>query len=180
MRKLTLDELKSRQEIRGGQPMPVALLLENIRSLHNVGAFFRTADGAGVERIFLGGITAAPPRKEIEKVALGAELAVPWERFPDVLEGAREIQRRGYRLIAVEQTESSRDLHEIALPFPCCLVFGAEVEGITDGLLALCESAVEIRMYGVKESLNVSVCAGAVLFEARRQFCLREGPPRRA
>ncbi len=169
-RPLTLAELKTRRERSGVQRMPVAILLENIRSIHNVGAFFRTADGAGLERVFLTGITAAPPRKEIHKVALGAEEATPWERLPDPAGAAREIRRRGYRLVAVEQTSRSRNLYETPLALPCCLVFGAEVEGVSPDLLALCEDAIEAPMRGAKESLNVSVCGGVVLYEVRRRY----------
>ena len=150
--------------------MPVAILLEKIRSIHNVGAFFRTADCAGVEKVFLCGWTAAPPRKEIAKVALGAEEVIPWQRIQDPVEAARAVKAEGYRLIAVEQTTSSENLYTAELPFPCCLVFGNEVEGVSDELLAECDAAVEVPTHGTKESLNASVCAGAVLFEARRQF----------
>ena len=170
MRSLTNEELKSLQQAKAKRRMPVAILLEKIRSIHNVGAFFRTADCAGVEKVFLCGWTAAPPRQEISKVALGAEEEVPWERIKDPVEAARKIKAEGYRLVAIEQTTKSRDLYRRRLPMPCCLVFGNEVTGISEELLAECDEAVEVPMHGSKESLNVSVCAGAVLFEVRRQY----------
>jgi len=150
--------------------MPVALLLEKIRSIHNVGAFFRTGDCAGIEKIFLCGWTAAPPRPEITKVALGAEEAIPWQRILNAVEAARTAKAEGYHLIAVEQTTESRDLFSVELPWPCCLVFGNEVDGVSRELLHECEASVELPTHGTKESLNVSVCAGAVLFEVRRKF----------
>ena len=170
MRKLILEELKERRDQKPSQRMPVALLLEKIRSIHNVGSFFRTADGAGVEKIYLTGYTAVPPRPEISKVALGAEEVVPWEQTIDAAEAARKIKQEGYTLVAVEHTDESRDLYDGPLPFPCCLVFGHEVEGVSDELIALCDTAIEVPMHGEKESLNVSVCAGVVLFEVRRMF----------
>ncbi len=170
MRKLNLDELKKRQESRARSPMPVALMLDRIRSIHNVGAFFRTGDGAGIEKIFITGWTAFPPRPEITKVALGAEEAVPWERYKDPVEAVQAAKEQGYQLIAVEQTDCSTDLFTTELPFPCCLVFGNEVDGVQDAIVEWCDLAVEVPMHGTKESLNVSVCAGAVLFEVRRQY----------
>ncbi len=178
MKKLSLDELKRRQAAREKKTMPVAILLEKIRSIHNVGAFFRTADGAGVEKLFLCGWTAAPPRDEITKVALGAEEAVPWEKIEDPVEAAKMIKQKGYKLIAVEQTNGCKDLYQYELPMPCCLVFGNEVDGISEELLAHCDGAVEVPMHGTKESLNVSVCAGAVLFEVRRKFDALRGDQR--
>jgi 23S rRNA (guanosine2251-2'-O)-methyltransferase len=170
MRKLTNAELKQRRARKGRRTMPVAILLEKIRSIHNVGAFFRTADCAGVEKVFLCGWTAAPPRKEIAKVALGAEEVTPWQRIQDPVEAARAVKAEGYRLIAIEQTTKSENLYTAELPFPCCLVFGNEVEGVSEELLAECDAAVEVPTHGTKESLNASVCAGAVLFEVRRKY----------
>lgn len=169
-RLLAPEELGVRQTARRSAPMPLVILLEDIRSLHNVGAFFRTADGAGVECLVLCGITPTPPRSEISKVALGAEENMPWRHHADSVVAAREWRERGYRIIAVEQTTRSRDLYEGPLAFPCVLVFGAEAEGLSPALLAECDESIEVPMFGAKESLNASVCAGAVLFEARRQW----------
>lgn len=170
LRKMTVEELKARQEAKAPPRMPVALMLESIRSLHNVGCFFRTGDGAGVEHIYLTGFTGTPPRNEIAKVALGAEGVIPWEYERDAVASARKAKSDGYTLVAVEQTVGSTSLYETELPFPCCLVFGHEVEGVTQALLDECDLAVEVPMHGAKESLNVSVCSGVVLFEVRRQF----------
>ncbi len=175
VRKLTLQELAALQAGKRGTPMPVLALLENIRSMYNVGSFFRTADGAGAAGLILAGITAHPPRKEISKVALGAEETVPWEHFKDPVEAARSVKSRGYRLVAVELTTGSRALYEAAIPFPSCFVFGHEVNGISEALLAECDEALAVPMRGTKESLNVATCAGVVLFEVRRQYDLRGG-----
>jgi tRNA G18 (ribose-2'-O)-methylase SpoU len=175
MRKLTLEELKKAQAAANRRTLPVTVLLENVRSLWNVGAFFRTADGVGIERILLTGFTAHPPRKEIAKVALGAEDVVPWEHFPDPLAAAREVKSRGIHLIAIEQVAGGEDLYNASVPFPCCLVFGHEVNGISDALLEVCDAAVDVPMHGTKESLNVAVCGGVVLFELRRRFDAQGG-----
>lgn len=169
-RKWTLDELDARRAGAPRQPLPVVVFLENVRSLHNVGSIFRTADGAGARKIVLAGGTGTPPRKEIAKVALGAEEAVPWEYYRDPLEAAHALRAGGYPLLAVEQTRGAGPLYEAALPFPCCLVFGHEVDGISEALLEQCDAAIEVPMFGAKHSLNVSVCAGVVLFEARRRY----------
>lgn len=177
LRKRSNDELKVLQANRPKRTMPALVLLENIRSMFNVGSFFRTVDGAGGAGIVLTGFTAHPPRKEIAKVALGAEDVVPWEHIRDPIEAARAVKARGYRLLAVEQTEGGENLYGVKIPFPCCLVFGHEVDGVSDALLAECDGAVEAPMHGTKESLNVAVCAGVVLFEVRRQFDLTEESP---
>lgn len=174
-RKRSPEELKSLQAKKKKVVMPVLVMLENVRSLFNVGSFFRTADGAGAEGMILTGYTAHPPRKEIAKVALGAEETVPWEHVRNPVEAARSVKARGYRLLAVEQTTADGDLYALKIPFPCCLVFGHEVDGVSDTLLAACDGAVEVPMHGTKESLNVAVCAGVVLFEVRRQFALQGG-----
>lgn len=169
-RKWTLDELEARRASAPRQPLPVVVFLENVRSLHNVGSIFRTADGAGARKIVLAGGTGTPPRKEIVKVALGAEEAVPWAYYRDPLEAARALRAEGYPLLAVEQTRDACPLHEAPMPFPCCFVFGHEVDGISEALLEQCDAALEVPMFGEKHSLNVSVCAGVVLFEARRRY----------
>ncbi len=180
LRKLTLQELAAIQAVNPRDPMPVLALLENIRSMFNVGSFFRTADGAGAQGLILAGFTAHPPRKEISKVALGAELAVPWEHFKVPVDAARAVKSRGYRLIAVELTTSSRSLYDAPIHFPACFVFGHEVNGISEALLAECDEAIAVPMRGTKESLNVATCAGVVLFEVRRQFDLGQGEPQKS
>ena len=135
--------------------LPVAILLDNVRSLYNVGAFFRTADAASVEKLYLCGITGRPPKRAITKTALGAEESVPWEHAwePAALLGG--IRDRGYEIAAVETTIHAVDLFDWKPRFPVCLVFGHEVEGIRPEISALCDTHVRIPMLGTKHSLKV-------------------------
>lgn len=150
---------------------PVTLMLHNIRSMWNVGSMFRTADGAGLERIVISGYTATPPRPQIEKTALGADATMPWVHRPDPVEALQEMKRNGIRVFGLEITEESRPYSGVgAGEFPACLLVGNEVEGIDDELLALCDDVLEIPQYGTKHSLNVSVAAGIALFELVRAF----------
>lgn len=150
----------------------IALLLPDIRSAHNVGSIFRTADAAGVSRIYLGGYTPAPvdrfgrAQKEIAKTALGAEVSVPWEYCPDALSLIDSL--RSERLIVgVEQDERAVDYRALSRERPLLFVFGSEVEGLSESLRDRCDVLAEIPQFGKKESLNVSVAAGIVLFSAR-------------
>ena len=161
---------QQQQQEHNNRSMPIAILLENIRSMHNVGAFFRTGDGAGIEKIFFTGYTATPPREEITKVALGAEEYIPWEQIADPLQAITTIREQGYRIVAVEQTDTSVDIGSLSYDQPICFVFGHETTGVSQEILAACDVAVEVPMFGKKESLNVSVCAGIVLFEARKKI----------
>lgn len=148
----------------------VAVVLPNIRSAHNVGSIFRTADGAGVSRMFLAGYTPRPvdrfgrADKTLSKTALGAQLSMPWEhhREPAVL--LRKLRTEGWHIVGVEQDARSRDYRTLKLKGKTAFVFGNEVRGLSPALRALCDELVEIQMYGKKESLNVSVAAGIVLF----------------
>lgn len=152
---------------------PVIALFENIRSLHNVGSFFRNADGAGIEKIYLTGYTGTPPRVQIEKVSLGAEKNIPWEHNSDAIAQIRNLKNSGWKIVGVELTPESKNIWEYDwTDEPTCLVFGNEVEGITPELLAECDEIIAIPMLGKKESLNVSVCCGIVFYEvARRKSC---------
>jgi 23S rRNA (guanosine2251-2'-O)-methyltransferase len=154
------------------RPLPVALLLDNIRSLYNVGAFFRTADGGGVERLYLTGITGRPPNKAISKTALGAEQAVTWEYECDPVPLAGRLRERGYEIAAVETSAHSVDLFDWVPVFPVCLLFGNEVEGIRPELLDLCDTYVRIPMLGGKHSLNVATAGGVVTYELLRKYRL--------
>lgn len=175
MRKLKLDELDriSVESFRESQKLSVTLVLDNIRSLHNVGSAFRTADAFRVEKIWLAGITGTPPHREIEKSALGATASVAWEyadRTSDVL---GELKREGYTIVAVEQTTRSTPLSDFepVKGQKYCLVFGHEVKGVSDEAIALADLALEIPQAGTKHSLNVSVCIGIVVWEFfRREF----------
>ena len=150
---------------------PVVLMLHNIRSMWNVGSMFRTADAAGIEKIILSGYTATPPRKEIDKTALGAQETVLWEYHADPLEALSAMKKSGLRIFALEITEGSRPYtaldHGV---FPLCLVVGNEVNGLENELLALCDEVLEIPQFGTKHSLNVAVAAGIALFEMVRVF----------
>lgn len=170
-RKLTGAEMKrlSAEELEASPKYPVYLMLHNIRSMWNVGSMFRTADAAGIERIILTGYTATPPRKEIDKTALGSQDVVKWEYFTDPLDAIDRLKAEGVRICGLEIAENSR-LYTATVKeeFPICLVVGNEVDGIDDEVLSCCDSVLEIPQYGVKHSLNVAVAAGVALFELVR------------
>lgn len=155
-----------------GKRFPIYILLENIRSLYNVGSIFRSADAACVQKIFLCGITGYPPRKEITKTALGAQDTVPWEHFPNASEVILKLQSEGITVLAVEQTDKKNNLWTRPLSFPVCFVFGYEVEGLAQETIDLCDDVVEIPMFGFKGSLNVAVACGIVIFDALRRCIL--------
>ncbi len=150
--------------------LPVTILLDNVRSLYNVGAFFRTADAAGVEKLYLCGITGRPPKRAITKTALGAEETVSWEHAWEPVPLAREIRSRGYELAAVETAVHAVDLFDWAPRFPVCAIFGHEVQGIRPELSALCDTHVRIPMLGAKHSLNVATAGGVVVYELLRKY----------
>ena len=143
---------------------PIYLIVENIRSMHNVGAFFRTADAFQIDKIFLCGYTAVPPRQEITKVALGAEETVVWEQRKDVGRLIRKLKSNGVQVVGLELTEGAADLQTFKPAFPVALIVGNEVEGIKPATLRLVDKIVKIPMRGSKESLNVSVAAGIALY----------------
>jgi tRNA G18 (ribose-2'-O)-methylase SpoU len=148
---------------------PVVLMLHNIRSMWNVGSMFRTADAAGIQKIILSGYTATPPRKEIDKTALGAQETVVWEYHADPLEALSEMKKAGIRIFGLEITEGSRPYTTLdSGAFPLCLVVGNEVDGLEPEVLALCDEVLEIPQFGTKHSLNVAVAAGIALFEMIR------------
>src|SRR5215831_575436 len=130
--------------------IPVTVVLDNVRSMYNVGAFFRTADAASVEKLCLCGITARPPKRGIAKTALGAEETVPWEHTADAPALVRGLRERGYEIAAIETSVHAVDLFDWQPRFPVCLVFGHEVEGIAEALAALCDTHVRIPMLGAK------------------------------
>ena len=142
----------------------VYVLLNNIRSLHNVGSIFRTADGAGVKKLFLCGQTGYPPREEISKTALGAEEVVPWEYHIDPIDCIKKLKNRGIQMVALEQTKKSIDYSKFKPKHPICLVLGHEIDGISEEILELCDAAIEIPMNGEKKSLNVSVAFGVAIY----------------
>ena len=150
--------------------LPVAVLLDNIRSLYNVGSFFRTADAAAIERLYLCGITGKPPRKEISKTALGAEDTVRWEHTLEPIELLHALRARGYEIAAVETSIHSVDLYDWAPHFPVCVAFGNELEGLQPEISALCDTYVRIPMLGTKHSLNVATAGGVVMYELLRKY----------
>src|ERR1041384_3710544 len=150
--------------------LPVAVLLDNVRSMYNVGAFFRTADAAGLEKLLLCGITGKPPKHAISKTALGADESVAWEHTWDPLQLVRDWRGRGYEIAAVETTVHAVDLFDWAPRFPVCVIFGHEVDGIRPEVSALCDTHVRIPMLGMKHSLNVATAGGVVVYELLRKY----------
>ncbi len=169
MKKLGMEELGrlSVVDFRLARKIPVVLLLDNVRSLHNVGSAFRTADAFSCERIYLTGITGQPPHREIHKTALGATESVAWEYMLKPADVAHKLKLEGYRIVVVEQTTASIPLHEFPIQNSdhLCIVFGNEVNGVSEEVLALADVAVEIPQAGTKHSLNISVCVGIVCWE---------------
>lgn len=153
-----------------GLRLPAAVLLDNVRSMYNVGAFFRAADGVGLEKLWLSGITAHPPKKAISKTALGAEETVAWEHDWDGLRIAEGLRRDGFEIAAIETSVDAVDLFEWQPRFPVCVVFGHEVEGLRPELLQIADMHVHIPMLGQKKSLNVATAGGIVLYELLRKW----------
>lgn len=154
----------------GFDTLPVAILLDNVRSMYNVGSFFRTADAAAAEKLLLTGITACPPKSGIQKTALGAEETVRWEHASDPVPALDGLRVRGYEIAAIETTPHAVDLFEWVPAFPVCIVFGHEVDGIRPEVAARCDTHIRIPMLGSKHSLNVATAGGVVLFELLRKY----------
>ncbi len=162
-----LRERLTNQEALSSQRHPVSLMLSNVRSMYNVGSFFRTVDSALAHSLILTGFTPHPPRDEIKKTALGAVDSVPWSYYKNEIEAAKDLKQAGIKLIALEITDKKRQYDSLRFEeFPLCIVVGNEIKGISDELLKECDDAIEIPMYGVKHSLNVSVAGAIALFEA--------------
>lgn len=145
----------------------IRLLAHNIRSLWNVGAFFRTCDALGVEHVYLTGYTGHPPRKEITKTAIGAEQWIPWEHSRDPLPIVEQLKKDGWQLVALELHKDAVDLAEFVPASKVCLIAGHELTGVPEELLALCDAVVQIPMLGKKESMNVAVATGIALHRFR-------------
>ncbi len=174
MRKLKLDELNraSVEEFKTVQKIPVVVVLDNIRSMSNVGSVFRTSDAFVVEKILLCGITAQPPHREIQKTALGATESVEWTYHPHIYDAVKILKDAGYIIIGVEQTDTSVKLNDFVpdTDKKFALIMGNEVEGISEEVLPLLDFALEIPQMGTKHSLNVSVAAGIVLYRFFEEF----------
>ncbi|MBN2424276.1 MAG: RNA methyltransferase [Calditrichaceae bacterium] len=143
---------------------PIYTLAENIRSMYNVGSLFRTGDGIRLKKLFLCGYSAYPPRDQIDKTALGATESVPWAYHKDPLSVLKKMKNDGIQVVALEHTDRSVPYTEFHYNFPVCLIVGNEVEGITQETLNFADYAVEIPMYGLKQSLNVATAYGIVLY----------------
>ncbi len=175
MRKLTHEEVGSKRisldETQNIKRHPIYVMCDNIRSIYNVGSIFRTSDAALIEKLYLTGYTPYPPRPEIEKVALGATNAVPWEYIKNPLDAIAEIKSKGIKIAPLEITENSRNYTDItAHDFPLCLVLGNELTGVSNQIIEQADFCVEIPQFGFKHSMNVSVAYGIAVFELVKNF----------
>jgi len=174
MRKIKNAELgrKSVDEFKSSEKLPLIIVLDNVRSLHNIGSIFRTADAFLVEAVYLCGISACPPHREIEKTALGATESVTWKYFQTTLDAVDELIRAGYEIIAIEQVEGGITLDQFS-PISekkYALVFGHEIYGVGEDVMEKVHGAIEVPQSGTKHSLNISVCAGIVIWELWRKI----------
>jgi 23S rRNA (guanosine2251-2'-O)-methyltransferase len=170
MRKLTHEEVGAKRisldETKTIKRHPIYVMCDNIRSIYNVGSIFRTSDAALIEKLYLTGYTPHPPRAEIEKVALGATNAVPWEYIKSPLDTVAEIKSKGIRIVPLEITQNSRSYTNItAQDFPLCLVLGNELTGVSNQIIEQADFSIEIPQYGFKHSMNVSVAYGIAVME---------------
>ena len=168
MKKLSMDELGriTPDEFKKTPKIPVLVILDNIRSMNNVGSIFRTCDAFRIEKLYLCGITATPPHREIEKTALGATESVDWEYAENVVDLALELIKDNVKIFLIEQTDRSMPLHQFQFPKEkIAIVLGNEVFGVTEALLPICDGAIEIPQYGTKHSLNVTIAAGIMIWE---------------
>lgn len=174
MRKLLNEELgrPTVEECAKLQKLPVAIILDNVRSAQNVGSFFRTADAFGIERIELCGICTTPPNRELHKTALGSELSVEWHYHPTTIECVAQLRNEGYRILAIEQIEGATmlDTFRAESGVKYALIFGNEVDGVDQSVADVVDGAIEIPQVGIKHSLNVSVSAGVIMWELFRQL----------
>lgn len=166
MNRLTVEQYAQAEKT------PLVVVLDNVRSMHNIGAVFRTADAFRLEGVYLCGICCCPPNAEIHKTALGAELTVGWRYFKNTLDALGELRSQGYTLLAIEQAHDSVDLNELQIDRnrKYAVVLGHEVFGVQQEVLDACDRCVEIAQYGTKHSLNVSVTAGIVIYQIAKQL----------
>jgi 23S rRNA (guanosine2251-2'-O)-methyltransferase len=174
MRKLKNKELgrKSVEKYKESEKSPFIIVLDNIRSHSNVGSVFRTADAFLTKCIYLCGITASPPHREIQKTALGATESVAWKYFKETRDAVVELKLQGYQIVGIEQAEGAIKLDDFAVKedLKYALVFGHEVNGVSQGIIDECDYVVEIPQFGTKHSFNIAVSAGIVLWELNRKF----------
>ncbi|MBR3472776.1 MAG: RNA methyltransferase [Prevotella sp.] len=183
MRKLSVLEMNrlSVEEFHEAEKMPLVVVLDDVRSLYNVGSVFRTCDAFRVEAIYLCGITATPPHNEIHKTALGAEESVDWRYFQTADEAVEELKRQGYYTYAVEQAEGSTKLQTLPAGWDgekgiprFAVVLGNEVKGVHQSVVDACDDCLEIPQFGTKHSMNVAVTAGIVIWEFARRLLLND------
>lgn len=169
MRKLLNEELNRMkpEEYDSSEKNPIVIILDNVRSLNNIGSVFRTGDGFRIEKVILCGISTCPPHRDIHKTALGAELNVPWEYYDDTLKAVENLKEKGYTIFSVEQTEGSTMLPNLNIEkkLPLALIFGHEVKGVNQSVINISDECLEIPQYGTKHSFNISVSVGIVLWE---------------
>lgn len=174
MRKLKITELNriSPEEFKEKDKTPLIVVLDNVRSLHNIGSVFRTSDAFLLESIYLCGITATPPNAEIHKTALGAEFTMNWIHFENTEEAINKLKKENYTIFAIEQVERSISLPDLKLPKgrKFAIVLGNEVKGIEQKIVDMCDAAIEIPQFGTKHSLNVSVATGIVIWDFFKQI----------
>ena len=173
MRKLTHDEIAQKrltlENISDDARIPVTVLVDNVRSLYNVGSIFRTSDGAMIQKLILTGYTPYPPRKEIEKTALGSTESVKWEYMKDPVEAIQKLKQQKIKICCLELTDQSVPYTSIqSHDFPICLAIGNEIVGVSKNIIAEADTAIEIPMFGMKQSLNVAVAYGIAVFELAR------------
>lgn len=174
MRKLRNEELDrlNIEEFKQKKKTPIVVILDNVRSMHNIGSIFRTSDAFLVEKIYLCGITAKPPHKDIHKTALGSTDSVEWVYYKETLEAITEVKSKGYKIVAIEQAEESVLLQDF-IPLSgqhYAVVFGHEVRGVQQKIVDQCDFSIEIPQFGTKHSLNISVCAGIVIWDFFRKL----------
>ncbi len=169
MRKLKNEELNrlSKEQYQTSEKTPIIVVLDNVRSLNNIGSVFRTADGFRIEKIILCGISTPPPHRDIYKTALGAEESVSWEYYENTLDAIKILRTEGFFIAAVEQVENSISLEQFSPPpnKPLALIFGHEIKGVQQEAINVCDASIEIPQYGTKHSFNISVSTGIVLWE---------------
>jgi 23S rRNA (guanosine2251-2'-O)-methyltransferase len=167
--KLKLDELNrvSVDEFKNQEKLPVVIILDNVRSLHNVGSIFRTSDGFAVEKLILCGITGQPPHREIEKTALGATQSIDWVYYDETTTAIDDLRRENYQILAIEQAKNSISLNNFKTDSDAkyAMIFGNEVNGVSDEVMALIDDCIEIPQFGTKHSFNIVVSAGIVLWD---------------
>ncbi len=174
MKKLIHEEIlkikPSAEEVKNKKRNPIYAILDNVRSLYNVGSIFRTSDAVLLEKLYLCGITGFPPRKEISKTALGAEELVPWEYKEEAIEVIKNLKKQGVKIIAIELAHGSVPYDEYQIEFPACFIFGHEVYGISDEVMEEVDMSLEVPMLGRANSLNVATCYGIIMYEALKKL----------